>query len=147
MKAREYIEQNFIPWILFLDTQDTLKHFKEFKEEYLLETYNHISKEFRTVDQYELYMFRVNFSKVLSSSGMANLIMCKTPDIKNLKDSVYIIVAYNEELLIYYTVTYINDNTYQLNRFEGKNKTVLYTFSNLNTDMLLNEIKGDLIKS
>ena len=44
MKAREYIEHQYLPWILFLDPKDTIKHFTSSKEEYVCELYNHISK-------------------------------------------------------------------------------------------------------
>ena len=47
MKAREYIEHHYLPWILFLDRKDTIRHFVEKKEMYLCEMYNHISKEFK----------------------------------------------------------------------------------------------------
>ena len=46
MRAREYIEHQYIPWILFLDKRDTIKHFVDGKESYLCELYNHISKIF-----------------------------------------------------------------------------------------------------
>ena len=42
MKAREYIEHKFLPWILFLDKYDTINHFNNGKEAYLMELYNHI---------------------------------------------------------------------------------------------------------
>ena len=80
MRAREYIEHQYIPWILFLDKRDTIKHFVDGKESYLCELYNHISKEFKALERYELFMFRVEFLKQATPLGLVHIIAVKTPE-------------------------------------------------------------------
>jgi len=146
LKAREYIEQQFIPWILFLDTEDTLKHFKEKKEEYLLETYNHISTEFKTVDRYELYMFRVSTNKLMTPYGMMNLIICKTPDVKVMGDSKMLVIAYNNLQTIYYYLEYCFEETYTLKKRTKEIKDSVKTFISPTNEEVLEEIRKDLFK-
>jgi len=146
LKAREYIEQHFIPWILFLDTEDTLKHFKENKEEYLCETYNHISTEFKTVDRYELYMFRVTTTRYMTPYGMMDLIICKTPDIKVVGDSKLLVIAYNKVSTFYYCLEYRFENTYALKKKTKEVKDTIKVLIDPNNEEVLDAIKTDLFK-
>lgn len=145
MKAREYIEHCFIPWILFLDSYDTIKHFENSKEEYLCETYNHISAEFKSLDHYELYMFRVTVNKIVLPIGSSTLIFCKTPDVKQANDASCLIIIYNDENLLYYTLKYAYNNTFQLERVERKDKKVIDTLESPNYDSILSSIRRDLL--
>ena len=125
MKAREYIEHQYIPWILFLDKKDTIKHFVNGKEEYLCELYNHVSKEFKALERYELFMFRVEVTKQMSPIGMINMITVKTPEAFFQGDSAYLFIVYNENELIYYTVDYVLDVTYVIKKYHNKTVTSL----------------------
>ena len=125
MKAREYIEHQYIPWILFLDKKDTIKHFREGKEGYLYELYNHISKEFNAIERYELFMFRVQIEKKMLPIGMSNIITVKTPNAIYNGDSAYLFIVYNDSKLIYYTVDFVIDNTYSVRRYHEKKVTVI----------------------
>ena len=145
MKARSYIEESFIPWILFLDPEDTIKHFKEKKEEYLCETYNHISKEFKSIDHYEMYMFRVNMMKMVTLRGHYNLIIAKLPDIKNAYESSLMVIAIGGEELIYYYLNYSFSNQFDLLKRTKKEKTKLASFANPQMDDIMKSIKADLM--
>ena len=119
LKAREYIEHQYLPWILFLDPKDTIKHFKNGKEEYLCELYNHISKEFKALERYELFMFRVEFFKQMTPLGMMNFIAAKTPDVYYQSDSAFIIIGYNDSELFYYTIDYVLDQTFSIKKYHN----------------------------
>lgn len=125
MKAREYIEHQYIPWILFLDRHDTIKHFLEGKENYLNELYNHISKEFHAIERYELFMFRVQVEKKMLPIGMSNIIIAKTPNAIYSGDCAYLFIVYNDKELIYYTVDYIMDVTYSVKKYYNKKVSVI----------------------
>ena len=101
MRAREYIEHQYIPWILFLDKRDTIKHFVDGKESYLCELYNHISKEFKALERYELFMFRVEFLKQATPLGLVHIIAVKTPEAILQGESAYLFIVYNDNELIY----------------------------------------------
>ena len=144
MKAREYIEHQYLPWILFLDPKDTIKHFTERKEEYLCELYNHISKEFKALEHYELFMFRVEFFKQMTPLGMVNFIAVKAPDVFYQADSCYLIVGYNDKELLYYTVDYVIDSTFVIKKYYNKKVT---TIDNCSSDFkeIMNKINIDLL--
>ena len=125
MKAREYIEHQYLPWILFLDPKDTIKHFTSSKEEYVCELYNHISKEFKALERYELFMFRVEFAKQMTSHGMYNVISVKTPEAFLQGESAYIFVVYNDSDIRYYTIDYVMDITYSVKKYHNKNVSIL----------------------
>lgn len=125
MKAREYIEHQYIPWILFLDRHDTIKHFLEGKENYLNELYNHISKEFHAIERYELFMFRVQVEKKMLPIGMSNIIIAKTPNAIYSGDCAYLFIVYNDKELIYYTVDYIMEVTYSVKKYYNKKVSVI----------------------
>lgn len=125
MKAREYIEHQYLPWILFLDPSDTIKHFNNGKEEYLCEMYNHISKEFKALERYELFMFRVEFTKQMTSNGLYHVISIKTPEAFSQGDSAYIFIVYNNEDIRYYTVDFLLDITYSVKKYHNKNVSIL----------------------
>lgn len=114
MKAREYIEHKFLPWILFLDPRDTINHFNHEKENYLCELYNHISEAFKSLERYELYMFRVQMQKQMLPIGMANIIICNLPTVKYPNEARAIYIVYNEDTLIYYVVAYLLNGNYEL---------------------------------
>ena len=139
LKAREYIEHQYLPWILFLDKKDTIKHFTDRKEDFLCELYNHISKEFKALERYELFMFRVEVSKHASPIGMVNLISVKTPDAIFQGDSAYIFIIYNDDELIYYTVDYVLDITYSIKKYHNK-KVVTIDNTTLDLKEILNKI-------
>lgn len=145
MKAREYIEHQYLPWILFLDRKDTIKHFIDGKESYLCELYNHISKEFKALERYELYMFRVEFSKQMSPLGMVNIITVKAPQAFLQGESAYLLIVYSDSLLIYYTVDYVLDITYSIKKYRDKKVT---TVDNCQLDLkeIMNKINIDLMK-
>lgn len=145
MKAREYIEHQYIPWILFLDSKDTIKHFINGKEEYLCELYNHISKEFKALERYELFMFRVEATKQMSPIGMINLISVKTPEAFYQGDSAYLFIVYNEKELIYYTVDYVMDITYAIKKYSN-NKVMTLDNTKLDLKEIISKINIDLMK-
>ena len=142
MKARPYIEQQYLPWILFLDRGDTLKHFKDGKENYLCELYNHISEEFKALEHYELYMFRQTATKMMSPYGMINFIIIKTPDVKSVGDSSMIVIGYNEIELSYYYLEYAFENTYSLKEIKNGKKNIIRIFDNPDSNLVLQEIKN-----
>ena len=144
MKAREYIEHNYLPWILFLDSRDTINHFINGKEEFLCELYNHITKEFKAIDFYELYMFRIQRMKLMTPSGMAEVIIAKTPPVRNANDVSYMVIVHNENLLLYYTLDFVMDVTYQVRRYQNREQTVIATITNEYNE-LMNVIKSDLL--
>lgn len=144
MKAREYIEHNYLPWILFLDSKDTINHFINGKEEFLCELYNHITKEFKAIDFYELYMFRIQRMKLMTPSGMAEVIIAKTPPVRNANDVSYMVIVHNENLLLYYTLDFVMDVTYQVRRYQNREQTVIATITNEYNE-LMNVIKSDLL--
>lgn len=145
MKAREYIEHQYIPWILFLDRKDTIKHFINGKEEYLCELYNHISKEFKALERYELFMFRVNTTKQVSTLGIVNIITVKTPEAFLQGESAYLFIVYNDEELIYYTVDYVMDVTYAIKKYHNKKVTTLDN-TRLDLKEIMSKINIDLMK-
>ena len=145
MKAREYIEHQYIPWILFLDKKDTIKHFVNGKEEYLCELYNHVSKEFKALERYELFMFRVEVTKQMSPIGMINMITVKTPEAFFQGDSAYLFIVYNENELIYYTVDYVLDVTYVIKKYHNKTVTSLDN-TRLDLKEIISKINMDLMK-
>ncbi len=145
MKAREYIEHQYLPWILFLDKKDTIRHFTERKEGYLCELYNHISKEFKALERYELFMFRVELSKQATPLGMVNIISVKTPEAILQGESAYIFIIYNDNELIYYTVDYVLDITYSIKKYHNK-KVVTIDNTKLDLKEIMNKINMDLIK-
>ena len=118
MRAREYIEHQYIPWILFLDKRDTIKHFVDGKESYLCELYNHISKEFKALERYELFMFRVEFLKQATPLGLVHIIAVKTPEAILQGESAYLFIVYNDNVLINYTVDYVLDITYAIKKYK-----------------------------
>ena len=144
MKAREYIEHNYLTWILFLDSKDTINHFINGKEEFLCELYNHITKEFKAIDFYELYMFRIQRMKLMTPSGMAEVIIAKTPPVRNANDVSYMVIVHNENLLLYYTLDFVMDVTYQVRRYRNREQTVIATITNEYNE-LMNVIKSDLL--
>jgi hypothetical protein len=146
MKARIYIEQQFLPWILFLDSYDTLKHYNERKEEYLWEIYNHISEEFKAIDRYELYMFRVGFNKLLTPRGMVKLIICKTPDVNNVGESSYIVIAYNDTELHYYHVEKYLEDKYYLKKISLEKKLVVCEMENPTYEQIIKEVQQNLLQ-
>lgn len=145
MKAREYIEHHYLPWILFLDKKDTIRHFTEKKEMYLCEMYNHISKEFKALERYELYMFRVEISKKVSAKGLLNIISVKTPDAVSQGDSAFLFIVYNEQELIYYTVDYVLDVTYSIKKYKDKKVTIIDN-TTLDIKEIFSKINIDIMK-
>lgn len=145
VKAREYIEHKFLPWILFLEKKNTIKHFIDGKEAYLTELYNHISKEFKSLEHYELYMFRVQFIiEILPKLGLSNILIIKTPEAKYQNEAQYIIIIYNDDLLLYYTVDYLMDITYQIKKTVDKNTTIVAN-TTLDIKQIMQQIKNDLM--
>lgn len=145
VKAREYIEHKFLPWILFLEKKNTIKHFVDGKESYLSELYNHISKEFNSLEHYELYMFRVQFiSEILPKLGLSNILIIKTPEAKYQNEAQYIIIIYNDDALLYYTVDYLIDITYQIKKTINKNTSIV-TNTTLDIKEIMQQIKNDLM--
>ena len=145
MKAREYIEHQYIPWILFLDRRDTIKHFLDGKEGYLCELYNHISKEFKALERYELFMFRVETMRQVTSLGLVNIIAVKTPEAFFQGESAYLFIVYNDNELIYYTVDYVLDITYVIKKYKDKKVTNLDN-TELNLKEIMHKITMDLMK-
>ena len=145
MKAREYIEHKYLPWILFLDKKDTIRHFTEKKEGYLYEMYNHISKEFKALERYELFMFRVEFSKQVSPKGLLNIISVKTPEAVNQGDSAYLFIVYNDNELIYYTIDFVLGETYSIKKYKDKKVTIIDN-TNLDLKEIMRKINVDLMK-
>lgn len=145
MKAREYIEHHYLPWILFLDRKDTIRHFVEKKEMYLCEMYNHISKEFKALERYELFMFRVEFSKMVSSKGLLNIISVKTPETISQGEAGYLFIVYNDKELIYYTVDHVIEITYSIKKYKDKNVTIIDN-TTLNIKEIMSKINIDLMK-
>lgn len=145
MKAREYIEHQYIPWILFLDKKDTIKHFLEGKENYLNELYNHISKEFHAIERYELFMFRVHTEKKMLPIGMSNIIIAKTPNAIYSGDSAYLLIVYNDKELIYYTVDYVIDQTYSVRKYHNK-KSIIIGNCILELGQIYDVIQRDLLQ-
>ena len=145
MKSREYIEHQYLPWILFLDRKDTIRHFTEKKEAYLCEMYNHISKEFKALERYELFMFRVETTKHMSPLGMINMISVKTPEALYQGDSAYLFIVYNDSELIYYTVDYVMDITYVIKKYYKKAVTTLDN-TRLDLKEIVSKINIDLMK-
>ena len=125
MKAREYIEHQFLPWILFLDKNETIKQITERKEGYLFELYNHISKEFRVLERYELFMFRVQFFTQMLPIGMSNIILIKTPEALNSGDSAYLFIVHNNSNLIYYSVDMVTPEMYQIRKYHNRKIEVI----------------------
>lgn len=144
LKARDYIEHNYLPWILFLDKNDTINHYIKYKEEYLFETYNHISKEFKAIEFYELYMFRIQFSKLMLPSGIVNIITAKLPEVKLPNDAGYLVIIYSENELLYYTVDFVIDTTFQIRKYSKDKQTVIDTVSNDFIEVI-SAIKADLL--
>ena len=143
MKAREYIEHQFLPWILFLDPKETIKQITDKKEGYLFELYNHISKEFNAIDRYELFMFRVEFFTQMLPIGISNIILMKTPEALNIGDSAYLFIVHNNNYLIYYTVDRVNGELFQIKKYiEGKTKII--SNSSLDTREIMNAISQEL---
>lgn len=143
MKAREYIEHQFLPWILFLDSKDTIKQITERKEGYLFELYNHISKEFNAIERYELFMFRVQFFTQMLPIGMSNIILMKMPEALNSGDCAYVFIVHNDYHLIYYTVDFVNSELYQLKKYYNKK---VETIANCTLDIkeIINAISQEL---
>ncbi len=144
MRAREYIEHQYIPWILFLDKRDTIKHFVDGKESYLCELYNHISKEFKALERYELFMFRVEFLKQATPLGLVHIIAVKTPEAILQGESAYLFIVYNDNELIYYTVDYVLDITYAIKKYKDKKFTTICN-TELNLKEIMNKITMDLM--
>lgn len=144
MRAREYIEHQYIPWILFLDKRDTIKHFVDGKESYLCELYNHISKEFKALERYELFMFRVEFLKQATPLGLVHIIAVKTPEAILQGESAYLFIVYNDNELIYYTVDYVLDITYAIKKYKDKKVTTIFN-TELNLKEIMNKITMDLM--
>ncbi len=144
MRAREYIEHQYIPWILFLDKRDTIKHFVDGKESYLCELYNHISKEFKALERYELFMFRVEFLKQATPLGLVHIIAVKTPEAILQGESAYLFIVYNDNELIYYTVDYVLDITYAIKKYKDKKVTTIDN-TELNLKEIMNKITMDLM--
>jgi hypothetical protein len=144
MRAREYIEHQYIPWILFLDKRDTIKHFVDGKESYLCELYNHISKEFKALERYELFMFRVEFLKQATPLGLVHIIAVKTPEAILQGESAYLFIVYNDNELIYYTVDYVLDITYAIKKYNDKKVTTICN-TELNLKDIMNKITMDLM--
>ena len=144
MRAREYIEHQYIPWILFLDRRDTIKHFVDGKESYLCELYNHISKEFKALERYELFMFRVEFLKQATPLGLVHIIAVKTPEAILQGESAYLFIVYNDNELIYYTVDYVLDITYAIKKYKDKKFTTICN-TELNIKEIMNKITMDLM--
>ena len=144
MRAREYIEHQYIPWILFLDKRDTIKHFVDGKESYLCELYNHISKEFKALERYELFMFRVEFLKQATPLGLVHIIAVKTPEAILQGESAYLFIVYNDNELIYYTVDYVLDITYAIKKYKDKKVTTI-CHTELNLKEIMNKITMDLM--
>ena len=144
MKAREYIEHQYLPWILFLDPKDTIKHFTSNKEGYVCELYNHISKEFKALERYELFMFRVEFSKQMTPRGMINIIAVKTPETRLQGESAFLFVAYNDKEVRYYTVDFVMDITYSIKKYHHKKVSILDN-TELNYKQIINKITMDLM--
>ena len=144
MKAREYIEHQYLPWILFLDKSDTIRHFIDRKEAYLYEMYNHISKEFNALERYELFMFRVEFSKQVSPKGLLNIISIKTPEAFNQGDAAYLFIVYSDNELVYYTIDFVLGETYSIKKYKDKKVTII---DNTNFDLkeIMRKINLDLM--
>jgi hypothetical protein len=145
MKAREYIEHQYLPWILFLDKKDTIKQLIDRKEGYLFELYNHISKEFKALERYELFMFRVQFSKQILPIGMSEIITIKTPQVFSSGDCAYIFIVYNDSNLIYYTVDYVLEDMFQVRKYYNKKQVVI---ANVSSDLkeIMNAITTNLME-
>ena len=143
MKAREYIEHQFLPWILFLDKNETIKQIKDRKEGYLLELYNHISKEFMALERYELFMFRTEFFTQILPIGLSNIILIKTPEALSSGDSAYLFIVHNDSHLIYYTVDLVSSGMYQIKKYYNKKVEVI---ANTGIDIreIMNEISEEL---
>ena len=143
MKAREYIEHQFLPWILFLDKNETIKQITDRKEGYLFELYNHISKEFNALERYELFMFRVQFFTQMLPIGMSNIILIKTPEALSSGDSAYLFIVHNNSSLIYYSVDLINQGIYQIKKYQNKKAEVIANTS-LDIKEIMNTISQEL---
>ena len=144
MKAREYIEHQFLPWILFLDKDDTIKQIKERKEGYVYELYNHISKEFNAIERYELFMFRVQFFTQMMPIGMTNIILIKTPEALSIGDSAYLFIVHNDSHLIYYSVDLVAPSIYQLKKYHNKKHEVIANCG-LDIKEIMNTISQELL--
>jgi len=145
LKARAYTEQQFLPWILFLDKDDTIRHLKDGKETYLYELYNHIATEFKTLDHYELYMFRITNQKVMSQYGVINLIIIKTPEVRNVNESSYLVICYNDVELSYYYMEYQFAENYSLYKIKNKQKSLVFTSSNPSYNDMISAIQKELL--
>jgi hypothetical protein len=143
MKAREYIEHQFLPWILFLDKNETIKQIKDRKEGYLLELYNHISKEFMALERYELFMFRTEFFTQMLPIGLSNIILIKTPEVLSSGDSAYLFIVHNDSHLIYYTVDLVSSGMYQIKKYYNKKVEVIANTS-IDIREIMNEISEEL---
>lgn len=143
MKAREYIEHQFLPWILFLDKNETIKQIKDRKEGYLLELYNHISKEFMALERYELFMFRTEFFTQMLPIGLSNIILIKTPEVLSSGDSAYLFIVHNDSHLIYYTVDLVSSGMYQIKKYYNKKVEVIANTS-IDIREIMNEISQEL---
>ena len=143
MKAREYIEHQFLPWILFLDKNETIKQIKDRKEGYLLELYNHISKEFMALERYELFMFRTEFFIQMLPIGLSNIILIKTPEVLSSGDSAYLFIVHNDSHLIYYTVDLVSSGMYQIKKYYNKKVEVIANTS-IDIREIMNEISQEL---
>lgn len=143
MKAREYIEHQFLPWILFLDKNETIKQIKDRKEGYLLELYNHISKEFMALERYELFMFRTEFFTQILPIGLSNIILIKTPEALSSGDSAYLFIVHNDSHLIYYTVDLVSSGMYQIKKYYNKKVEVIANTS-IDIREIMNEISEEL---
>ena len=112
---------------------------------YLCEMYNHISKEFKALERYELYMFRVEISKMVSAKGLLNIISVKAPDTISQGDSAFLFIVYNDQELIYYTVDYVLDVTYSIKKYKDKKVTIIDN-TTLDIKEIFNKINIDIMK-
>ena len=145
MKAREYIEHKYIPWILFLDPKNTIKQINTRKEEHFCELYNHISKEFNALERYELFMFRVEFSKIHTPSQIWNVTTIKTPMVYSQGDCAYLFIVHTDKDVIYYTADYVLDITFAIKKYHNKEVTIVCN-TELNQKEIVAKITMDLMK-
>lgn len=130
MKARIYIEHEFLPWILFLHKQDTLEHLLKGKEEYLCEMYNHISNAFYSLEFYELYMFQISSFKIVFPSKKLEGIMVSTPDTDSVGCAKYLFIVYDKHSLFYFTFDCLAGSNYALFSNNGKEAKRIATLDN-----------------
>ena len=89
-------------------------------------------------------MFRIQRMKLMTPSGMAEVIIAKTPPVRNANDVSYMVIVHNENLLLYYTLDFVMDVTYQVRRYRNREQTVIATITNEYNE-LMNVIKSDLL--